>query len=168
MGKNLGLGGASYLINFSALNDWLGFRYHGISSLQDSSLFTYCIIEKGNANGIGNYANGGAFFISYFSKIRIENCIVSNNYAYIDGGAFYCDHANPIITGDTIINNTANSYYGGGIYCHYSSPTITNNTFYSNVGTICCRYSSPVIRSNSITYTTVNVAIFCEYSSPQI
>jgi len=167
LGRILALGTAGNLITFTALSNWWGIRYDAILSAQDSSLFMYCKFEKGNANGTGNYQLGGAFFIPYFSKIRVENCTISNNSAYY-GGAFYCDHANPKIIGNTFSNNTATGSYGGGIYCWYSSPVIANNIMTYNVSSICCKYSSPVIRGNSVTYTTANPAIYCEYSSPSI
>ena len=167
-GRVLAIGTALNKITFTALSDWWGIRFDGIQSFQDSSLFIYCMIEKGKANGTGNYANGGAFFISNFSKIRIANSIIKNNYSYINGGAFYCDHSSPLIIGNTISNNNANSYYGGGIYCNYSSPSIINNIISYNVGSICCQSSSPSIIGNTISYTTTNSAIFCQDSSPLI
>lgn len=169
LGKILALGTASNLITFTALTDWWGIRYDNILSSQDSSLFVSCYIEKGNANGIGNYANGGAFFISNFSKIRVQNSTISNNTAYINGGAFYCNNANPNIIGNIISNNTASSYYGSGIYCTAASPLIKNNNMTYHVNSICCKNSSsPIILGNNISQNTINSTIICDYSNPSI
>jgi parallel beta-helix repeat protein len=169
LGRILALGSASDTITFTAVDDWWGIRFDGIQATQDSSLFISCKIERGSAKGTGNYAYGGGFFISSFSKIRIENAEIINNKAKIDGGGVYCINSSPIIVRNKISGNDAGSYYGGGIYCNNSSPVIRENIISNNVGNICCRSnSSPLIYGNTITNSILNVAIFCEYSSPEI
>jgi parallel beta-helix repeat protein/predicted outer membrane repeat protein len=168
LGSIHALGTSGNIISISAVTNWWGIRYDAISATQDSSLFEFCSIEKGNATGTGNYSNGGAFFIINFSKIRIQNCTLINNTAYINGGAIFCDHANPKIISNTFSGNTAGSAYGGAIYCWYASPSIINNTLTYNASSICCKYSSPAIIGNTITHNTVNSTIYCEYSSPSI
>lgn len=169
LGSVHALGSASDTITFTAVNDWWGIRFDGIQATQDSSLFVFCKIERGSAKGTGNYAYGGGFFISSFSKIRIDNSAIIDNKANIDGGGIYCTYSSPIIVRNTISRNDANSFYGGGIYCINSSPIIRENNFSYNVGNICCKSnSSPYIFGNTITHSIYNVAIFCENSSPEI
>jgi parallel beta-helix repeat protein len=166
-GRIQALGTVSDTITFTALTNWWGFRFDGIQSTQDSSQFIYCIIEKGSANGTGHYGNGGAFFISNFSKVRIQNNNLRNNYAYLNGGSFYCDHASPLIIGNLIRNNT--SYFlTGGIYCTYSSPSIINNIISYNDGGIYCTYSNPSAIGNTISHNGGNPGIYCDHSSPSI
>jgi parallel beta-helix repeat protein len=137
-------------IMFDAVIEWWGFRFDGISASQDSSLFTYCTVQNSNANGSGNYTFGGGFFISAFSKIRIEGCIIRNNTATY-GGAIYCINASPNIYGNEIYSNHATSYYGGAIYGENSSPSIVNNIITNNGGQIdFLGTSSPEIIGNII------------------
>lgn len=150
-------------IVFDALIDWWGFRFDGISFSQDSSLFIYCIVQKGNANGSNNYSHGGGFFISDFSKIRIEGCLIRNNTASL-GGAIYCDFASPKIAGNEIYSNHASSYYGGAIYGDNSSPFIVNNNITNNGGQInFIHNSAPEIIGNIIS-NSGGVGIGLEYT----
>ena len=167
-GRVLAIGTSSNPIIFNATFDWWGIRFYGISASQDSSIFYYCNIQDGNAHGGNNFQYGGAFYIESFSKVRIEQCTITNNKAS-HGGAFYLYNASPKLFGNTISNNTAVNAYGGGIFCESSSPSINNNVITSNGSNIHCDHaSSPDIIGNTITYGEFWGICLENYSNPSI
>ncbi len=179
-GRVLAIGTVSDTIIFTAANTttgWWGMRFDNTPSTQDSSIFKYCKLQWGNANGTGTDAFGGAFFINGFSKIRIANSRISNNTASANssyGGGIYCSSSSPIITGNTINNNVA-----GGIYCSSSSAKITYNTIRYNTKSVsgqgggaiwCTSGSSATITNNTISnnISQQGGGIWCASSSPSI
>jgi len=166
-GRITALGTSTQNIIFTANGSWWGIRIAGISPSQDSSYFINCKVEKGNAGGTNEYANGGAFYISYYSKLRIASCIITNNTAHNNGGGIYFNHSSPVISGNIISNNVANNE-GGGIYCSYSAPKITDNTISYNGQGIYCKNSAPLIAGNIIKNNGLSSGIDCESCSPSI
>ena len=163
---------------------WCGLRFNngsdyggvnGVMSDNDSSKIIYCKIEYAMGDddyGFNYHFRGGGVFIRNFSKIRIENCLIQNNYAESGGGLDCFEDSNPIIRNNTIRRNSANS--GAGICVRSNSnPVITNNNVNYNsseqgagikISTDC----SPVISYNEIMYNSATGSgggISCEDNS---
>lgn len=114
---------------------WNSIRFYSISDSSDSSILSYCIIEYSKRTG-DKYrgAYGGAIYVQLCSKIRISNCIISNNYARSLGGGIYCGIASPNISYCEITNNRAN-LQGGGIACmDKANPLISHCVISNNFG----------------------------------
>ena len=136
MGKILAIGTAADTIVFTAASTstgWFGLRFDQTPVAQDSSIFQYCKLQWGKANG-GSDLYGGAFYLNQFFKVRIANCRIANCTASQGGGAICCTAntptSGPIITNSSIKSNTA--LFGGGIYCVNVGARITNNTISNN------------------------------------
>ncbi|MBI3502626.1 MAG: right-handed parallel beta-helix repeat-containing protein [Bacteroidetes bacterium] len=142
-GRVFAAGTSSDTVVFTAADTsigWWGMRYDSILVTQDSSLFVYCKLQYGKANtGTGNDLYGGAIMVNNFSKIRIANCMITNNFSSGGGGICF-NSSNGTISNCTVSNNTAsvssansNTYsYGGGIYFSSFSGTISNCTVSNN------------------------------------
>ena len=136
-GRIIALGTASNKITFTALSPtvgWSGIRFENTPILNDTSKFEYCVISYGKANsGLSNDKSGGAVFLYNFSKVVIENCILSNNYAAYYGGAIACRYnASPRIINNLMVNNTASSVGGAMMIYSSSNPILINNTIAYN------------------------------------
>ncbi len=134
-GRLSALGASNDSIVFTAKDakvGWRGIRFEETAAANDSSRLTYCRITYGRANGAGLNSNGGAIFISRFSKVRISNCTITKCTATLGGGV-YCDKdASPVLTNNLICNDTA-SNCGGGVSCfNGGSPLIMNNVIRGN------------------------------------
>jgi len=77
------------------------------------------------------YAYGGGVYCDSNSNAALENCIISENVAFW-GGAMYDFNSSPTLTNCTISANYARGGYGGAIYDCCSTPTITNCVFVGN------------------------------------
>ncbi len=101
---------------------------------------------------------GGAICSKDHSSPVIEECLISENYAYKAGGGIAAMfNSYPEIRYCTIVNNIAsrNATFGydtgGGIFCaYYSSPDIVGNILLGNIafnggGIDCTAFSSPSI-----------------------
>lgn len=144
-GRLIANGTESDSILFSNAETYYGFWnrvkfYNTVSNGQDSSVFNYCIIEKGT-----HYEDtvdiGGGIYLFNSSDIKIANTLIQNCEA-IYGGGLACYHSSPTIKNSHIKNNTAwgSSYnYGGGIWlANNSNPQINymiieNNTVLGTV-----------------------------------
>ncbi len=78
-------------------------------------------ITGGNAN-LSIYDGGGIY--CYYTSPRINNCIITGNYAYSQGGGIYCYYASPVVTNCTITANSA--IWGAGVANRYSNLTLSN------------------------------------------
>ena len=99
-GRVLAIGTVTDTIIFTAANTstgWWGMRFDNTPFTQDSSIFKYCKLQWGKANGSGNDLYGGAFMINGFSKVRIANSHIANNTSSSSGGGIYCASSSPII-----------------------------------------------------------------------
>ncbi|MCX6234147.1 MAG: C10 family peptidase [Bacteroidetes bacterium] len=157
-GRLLAVGDSSELITFTPANKpigWKGIRFDGTSSTNDTSIIQYCTLENGVNSGINLEGNGGALYVSGFSKLILSNCLIQNNNAsgYSGGGVMLTNGANILIRNCKIMNNIAQD--GGAIYIKTSSPKIIGNHITSNQandgGGIDINYgSSPLITNNLI------------------
>ncbi|MCK4662323.1 MAG: cadherin domain-containing protein [Bacteroidales bacterium] len=128
----------------SIIGGWHGIRFANNTSV-DSSKIVYCKLQYGKAtdgdDGTTNEDDkGGGIYVKDFSKLRIENCLIDNNYAYY-GGGIIADSTTELSIKNNIISNN-NAYYGGGISCIGSNyvlanATIVNNTIKSNEASRC-------------------------------
>ena len=105
---------------------WGGLRFEKTPLTNDTSVFKYCKIQYGNAIGATPNDNGGAFYFSYFSKVIIANCLISNCKSGNYGGGIYCQNSDLMITNNTIVKNT--SAWGGGIYCTNNNSAAAKNS----------------------------------------
>ncbi len=107
---------------------WNGIVFTNTPAVNDSSRFVYCTLENGTASG-----NGGAFSITNFDKILLENCTLQNNEAN-NGGAVFLNNAPVVIKKCSFLNNSAQS--GGAIYIlNESAPLISRCIFSNNTAT---------------------------------
>lgn len=144
-------------IIFSAVfptGGWKGIRFEYTSSANDSSVFEYCVFRDGYAKGTGLNANGGGMLVKNCNKLKLFNCVFSNNRANL-GGALFVEDCNPVVNNCLFVNNEAN--YGGGLYANpYNNWQINNNTFthnhaiYNGGGVYV--YGSKTLIFNSIVY----------------
>jgi len=167
LGRVLAMGNVNSHIIFTAPTDWGGIRFENTTSSQDSSLFISCDVQAGYSHG-GNAGNGGAFYISNFHKVRIENCALSNNHAELRGGAVYCFASSIVMKGDTLTDNHADTQYGGGVAIYYSVPLISNCVFIQNPGSIYLSGSPALVQGNTVSNNTINCSIYCDNSDAAI
>jgi predicted outer membrane repeat protein len=111
------------------LYPWDGGNY-GYLDTNDSSFFKHCTLE---------FSRNGALIIENFSKVKISNCNISNNYGS-SGAGINTSFSNCLIDSCSFFNNYSYNY-GGAIYISddtYSSPSyyprITNSFFINNHG----------------------------------
>lgn len=186
-GRLLAEGTAQDSIIFTAENTttgWYGIRFSNTAATNDSSKLSYCRMEYGKATGTGNDANGGAMFVSGFSKLSITHCNINNNYAANSGGGIYCSDASPSIKNSQFVNNTAVNSAAGIACITFSSPIIqnclirgnacTHATFSQGGGINISSQSSPEITNCAITNNQAiqGVGIYINslttFSSPSI
>lgn len=141
---------------------WFGIRFFVTPYNNDTSKIYYCKLQYGKAigdvPGIPHADNlGGAIFISYFDKVVISNCLITNNYASNAGGGIAIVHCSPKIINNTIAYNKSES--GGGIELREeSNPVIENNMIMNNqansgggincLGAYNLRISNTVVKNN--------------------
>ncbi|MCD4818343.1 MAG: hypothetical protein K8S23_06595 [Candidatus Cloacimonetes bacterium] len=132
-GRILAEGTENDPINFTAhpVYHWQGIRFDYTPATNDSTKFKHCNFEYGEGiQNSWNEFNGGAIYTRLFSKILIDHCSFTNNYARYYGGAICLEMAHPTIANCTFDNNTA--WKGGAIYGYYSSPDISKCVFENN------------------------------------
>mgnify|MGYP000288935251 FL=1 len=183
-GRLLAIGQDSNFISIKAYyisTGFKGIRFDNTASTNDSSKLVYCNILYGKANaGTFEEKQGGALFVKGFSKLLVQNCVISNNLATNYGGAISCrtgasptisnniicnnqsgsnggaiymySSSNPLLVGNTIVNNYASSS-GGGIYANGTTPYITNSIIYGNEAA----YSA-----DNLYPSTLNIVYFCD------
>jgi hypothetical protein len=170
-GRIIAVGTSSKKINFTGSNSpgWEGIRFDSTPATNDTSLFTYCIMQHGSPSGTGNDIYGGAFFFNGFSKSIISYCTITNNCPSSSSAAIYCISSSPKIKNNSFSNNGATSINcqtnsnplienntmtnGSAIYIESAAPTIIGNTIYNNTqgyGGISCFSSSAIIKNNII------------------
>lgn len=147
-GRILALGSESDTIVFTAENSdlgWEGIYLQDTPATNDSSIFDFCKIQNGKSTINSPY--GAVLDMENYSKIRISNCLITNNNYLED--AVLCYIASPLISNCTFSNNH------GTLYCLESSyAIIKNNTFKNNTsfcgGGIRTYRSAPSIINNII------------------
>ena len=153
---------------------WGGIRFDGTPATNDSSLLVHCELEfaktfSGTENPWGK--PGGAVYITNFSNVRIDGCLIqynqatgnAANYWGIGAGIAITSNANPKIVNNLIQFNTSNHLWdptgatGGGIFVYdHCDPLISGNTFRNNRtwdaggGLSIWEYCDPVVSNNLI------------------
>ena len=171
---------------------WYGIKFINTNASNDSSKLSFCKIEfVKDITYQDSLKPSGAISLYNFSKLQINNCIISNNKAENEfpslgkGGAIAMfENSNPIIKNNTFFNNIA-SGEGGAIYCEKSNPNIISNIFRNNIagnsttgagGAINLSYCDDIYTYDTIVSVIANNliynnsafeggAIFCYYSS---
>ncbi|KPK84201.1 MAG: hypothetical protein AMS27_10595 [Bacteroides sp. SM23_62_1] len=143
---------------------------NGAMNDNDSSVFSYCIIRY-----VKDTTIGGALYIDHFSKIRIENSLIQNNYADWGGGGIYCSNSNIYIHNCEISNNFGST--GGGFHLDESDIVLKNSNIKNNLASwggagIYMGKSSPKIENCIFLYNNVGSGagggIYSFYSNPMI
>ncbi len=189
-GRILAQGVAGDSIKFYAINSdtgWNSIWFDNTPETNDSSCISYSILTGGKTKLSGNdisqeERSGGAIHCDSTSKLRINNCLIKDNFASFQGGGIYCNSSSPLILNNAIKDNRSSGggASGGGIGCYSSSsPRIANNIIENNKsqstmsgsgGGIYCDSSSPLITNNVVTnnYAVTGSGIYCKYSSSLI
>jgi parallel beta-helix repeat protein/predicted outer membrane repeat protein len=176
-------GTESDTIKFTSTNSatgWLGIKFDNTPTINDTSIFNYCIFSNGKAFSdltdtiITSDDHGGAIFVKNYSNLEFQNCNFHNNTANERGGAICLNNARPKLISNLICNNRA--LYGGGVYCKDTSSAIMiNNIIVNNTadslggGVYLTKLSNAIMFNNTISnnYTPDNGgALFCSASSP--
>ncbi len=125
-GRIIAEGTASDSIKFTAhpTVSWNGIVFTNTPAANDSSKFVYCTLENGTDS-----SNGGAFSITNFDKILLENCTFQNNEAN-NGGAVFLYNASVVIKKCSFLDNSAQS--GGAIYILNESAPLISRCIFSN------------------------------------
>ena len=167
LGRLLAIGTESLNIVITASNQstgWYGLRFDNNSASNDSSILEYCEMSYGRITDPDN--SGGAIDIIGFSKVRVSNCHIHNNYALLYGGGIDIMSCDPVITNNIIEWNTADFAAatlngGGGISLFESNATISGNTIRHNSsasgvggGAVFFTSSAPLISNNIIINNT--------------
>mgnify|MGYP000309590785 CR=1 FL=1 len=176
-GRLLAIGNSANYIKFTSQKElvgWKGIRFDNTSSSNDSSRIEYCILENEITRGENEEMNGGAVFVSNFSKLVISDCIIQNNDGdgYY-GGGIYLEAADILIQRNKLINNIGG--YGGAICLNYSNPKIICNYISGNWsndgGGLLIQGNSNALISNNIIINNVGGyggAISMNWANPLI
>jgi len=125
--KHLTIEGGTRLIKLSGDTGNDGSRNVRIFSVAPDTTLTLShlsVVSGTAANGLGGgiYSEG---------DLTLQDCVLSDNYAFNAGGGVYNDGGVLIVQSSTFSNNSADQ--GGGISNHNdSTATITNSTFIAN------------------------------------
>lgn len=118
---------------YTRAGGWLGFLFHGNQSIQDSSIFEYCILSNGKAIDTFHRRNGGLMQLDSFRKLVLVNSIVKNNYANASGGALTFGENSYARIENCVFEKNKAEIRGGAIHCWTNSnPNISQNVFYGN------------------------------------
>jgi len=139
------------------VGSWQGLLFNETSALNDESKFSFC--EFRNAKSLGMEVPGSVFTLYNFSKLVIENCIFTHNYAEYGGAIYSYKNSNPFIVSNLFTDNVG-FYNSSVLYVGYSYPEIYNNTVVGNsiinedifweTATIQCFVSKPKFKNNII------------------
>jgi len=119
----------------SSAGAWHGIRFENNTSA-DSSKIVYCKLHYSKAtdddnNSVTEDDNGGAIYVNGFSKLLIQNCLITHNKATKKGGAIYEYESELKILKNSFLHNDANS--GGALYCKGSGSLFNNATIQYNI-----------------------------------
>ena len=114
---------------------WNGIRIIDTESDNDSSLFEYCVFQYGKAVAPYWHDNaGGALCIIHFDKVRISQCLLTDNSAggseVPSGGAVHLAWSDIQLNNNRFVHNIADA--GGAIQMHESNPVFIRNVFKYN------------------------------------
>ena len=131
-----------------------------IDQVSDSMLLSGFFLENGNAGFTGDFANGGAVYISGsgsagFSNPRIEYCLFYLNAAFDLGGAIYNDGSNGGMANMRLVHCAFLNNYayqnGGAIYNTAESGGVSSPVFlYCNFSDNSCNFDGGAVFNNGI------------------
>ena len=126
-GRLQAIGTFSDSIKFSTASNsqkWRGILMQDIASSNDSTIFRYCSLSRGDARQDSQDRNGGIIRVLNSSRLLIENCCFS--YATADsGGALYAKNSSFKVK-NCFFYNCSSNYDGGAIFT--SLPDLNNHT----------------------------------------
>ncbi len=149
-------------IKFTASNiteGWNRILFSGTLATNDSSLFDYCIIEYGKP--YSNSQDGGAFYITGFSKLSIRHSDIRQNHG--TNAAVYIDNGSPVIENCGIHDNYS---YGMLIGGSGSQPGIFNNKIFNNSSSgVYTGYSNQADFVNNLIFNNSGYGIYSYQSN---
>jgi hypothetical protein len=112
---------------------WHGLKYYNITGDgKDTCMLKYCRMEKGKTTGASQNVGGGAICTDHSDKIKIENCLLCNNFAS-NGGGIFVNYGCPIIKNCIIRDNESDQTgSGGGIGIEVGAATISGCEILNN------------------------------------
>ncbi|MFN3343182.1 MAG: PKD domain-containing protein, partial [Flavobacteriales bacterium] len=120
---------------------WAGIRIHTRNNTNDTSRFSYCVVEFGKANGtsgLPNASHGGGLYFYQSWKIILNNSSIRNNYAQTAGGGLYeyysfVNASSAQTIRNCVFKNNKSATTGGAIYTQRGLElAIENCTFIRN------------------------------------
>jgi len=112
---------------------WGGIELLNTDENNDSTIFKYCIMQYGKANGVNSDEKiGGILNINNFNKITISNSLIIYNTASIEGSALAIKNSSPKILKNKFKYNYAFEKAVISII-DKSNAIISNNTFINNI-----------------------------------
>ncbi len=156
--------------------NWQGIWFDQISQINDSSILSYCVFERGYGEN-----ETGVLQIIESSKLKVENCLFYNNYKCIElensniainSNVFkYNNHncivpsanASPVICGNTFMNNALNC-----IELKNSSPLLIINNLFVNNNTAIKKsggYQPDIVINNTIAYNNTGILLQSDYTT---
>ena len=139
----------------STSGSWLGIEIFNPGSNMDSVLFKYCDFTYAKAIGVDYSENcGGALYVFNSPKLKIENCLFSNNMANFYGGAVHIENSEFTFNGNIVANNTSLNSSGGinlsDCVAAFNNNNVVNNHSNGVAGMYLAR--TEIIMRNSIFY----------------
>ncbi|MGD9899451.1 MAG: right-handed parallel beta-helix repeat-containing protein [Calditrichaceae bacterium] len=151
-------------IKFTASNTtegWNRILFSGTPVSNDSSLFDYCIIEYGKPFTNSNNPDGGAFYITGFSKLSIRHSDIRLNHG--SNAAIIIDNSSVLIENCSIHDN---NNYGMLIGGSGSLPGIYNNKIFDNSGSgVYTGYSNQADFVNNLIFNNSGYGIYSYQSN---
>ncbi|TCO07767.1 choice-of-anchor Q domain-containing protein [Natronoflexus pectinivorans] len=121
--------------------------------ISESTKFDGFYIQHGNANGVGDFSNGGGIYMEWASPI-VMNVWLRNNVSSGVGGAVYGDeNSSPKIANCILVENQSNGD-GGAVFSN-GGLRLINSLFYGNTsssGAGAVRGSMQTLLLNSIVW----------------
>ena len=156
---------AGFIIDTIPDGGWKGIRFDSNRTTNPTSVFYRCNFSFGkNADADPLKGNGGALSVKAYDKVRVEQCLFTDNFAIYNGGAIALDSSDISITSSVFKRNRAGLAvapwgYGGAVSSDNSNPEIRWNVFTDNSSTgvgggLSVRYKDCNIYNNVFTENT--------------
>ena len=153
---------------------WNGIDFYETSTMNESSVFNYCIFEY--SKDTEEVGKGGVFFLFEYSNLKVLNSIFRNNYSTY-GGAVYCTNFSSPIINNCLFYLNYGKEGGSALMNHDSYPQLINNTLTANVvtnptesyrtGVIHNIFSKPLTKNNIIWNNYSNYYVDIQIMEPK-
>ena len=110
---------------------WGGIELLNTDENNDSTIFDYCIMQFGKANGVNSDERiGGILNVNNFNKIRISNSVIQNNFAGVGAGFNFKESTAKIEY--CIFNNNHATGGGGALSFQLNTVSFINHNIFIN------------------------------------